>query len=76
MKPKLAALFTNTLEPTMWDMFYCDYDEDPTGEIYYPEDDSKVEEEDGNPIPSFHGSSDDEDSLQSYRFCMFSMHNK
>jgi len=61
----------------MWDPFYCDYDEYPTGEIYYPEDDSEAEEEeDGNHVPGFHGSFDDEDSLQSYRFCMFSMPNK
>lgn len=60
----------------MWDLFYCDYDEDPTGEIYDREDDSDVEEEDGNIVPSFHGNSNNEDSLQSYLFCMFSMPNK
>ena len=63
-KPKLATLLTDTLEPTMWDLFYCDCDEDPTREIHYPEDDSEAEEEDGNLVPGFHGSFDDEDSLQ------------
>ena len=47
----------------MWDVFHCDYDEDPTGEIYYPEDDSEGEEEHENPIIGFHGSYENEYSV-------------
>lgn len=41
--PKLATLFQDTLEPSMWDLFYCNLDEEPSGEIYYPkEEDQEV----------------------------------
>ena len=58
-------MFQDTLEPSLWDLFNCNLDEEISREIYYPE------EEEDQEFYTLDDSSDDDIGLQSYKFRMF-----